>query len=48
MAEEIREWMGDFDPELFELDLVNKDLDEIFRPARAKRNGQPDARNECW
>lgn len=37
MADEVREWMGDFDPELFDLDLVNEELEEMFRPAPRKK-----------
>jgi hypothetical protein len=39
-SEELRDWMGeDFDPERFEIDVVNRELLEVFRPAplRAKR-----------
>jgi hypothetical protein len=39
--EALRDWMGeDFDPERFEIDAVNQELLEVFRPAprRAKRS----------
>jgi len=37
-SEELREWMGDdFDAERFELDAVNRELQEVFRPAPRKR-----------
>jgi pRiA4b ORF-3-like protein len=33
----LREWMGDFDPERFDKDSVNKELKRAFRPARRKK-----------
>jgi hypothetical protein len=37
-ADEQREWLGDYDPELFELEVVNKQLARTFRPVpRSKK-----------
>jgi len=33
----LREWMGDFDPEQFDVDSVNKELKRVFGPVRRKR-----------
>jgi hypothetical protein len=41
-SEELREWMGaDFDPELFNVDLVNRELKKIFSSAPKKRSAHP-------
>jgi hypothetical protein len=32
-----REWMGDFDPERFDMDRVNKQLKRAFQPVRRKK-----------
>jgi hypothetical protein len=36
-ADELRDWFGDFDPELFELEAVNKQLEQMFLPVRRKK-----------
>lgn len=36
-TEYLREWMGDFDPELFDLDSVNKDLRRAFSSGRRSK-----------
>lgn len=33
----LREWMGDFDPEQFDKDSVNKELKRAFTPVRRKK-----------
>jgi hypothetical protein len=33
----LREWMGEFDPEQFEMDSINKEMKRAFRPARRKK-----------
>jgi hypothetical protein len=36
--DELREWMGeDFDPERFELDVVNRDLLRVFGPTPRRK-----------
>jgi hypothetical protein len=32
-TEELRDWLGEFDPERFEKDAVNQELLKVFRPA---------------
>jgi len=34
---ELREWMGDFDPELFDSELANSSLKQIFQPMPRKK-----------
>lgn len=42
---ELREWIGaDFDPERFDLELVNRELQELFRPP-PRRKRRPRASN---
>ena len=36
-TEYLREWMGDFDPEKFDLDLINKDLGRLFLTERKNK-----------
>ena len=44
--DDIRRWYGGpFDPDWFDLDLINKDLTAAFRPSRKRRMRQPKGGN---